>query len=50
MGARRAAELQEEQPDLLVELLHETRAGTLRWTACGLMGRASMRIAFLTVC
>ena len=43
------AELREERPDLFGQLLREAGAGTLRWASCGLMGRASMRWAFLTV-
>ena len=43
------AELREEQPDLFGQLLREAGAGTLRRTSCGLMGRASMRVAILTV-
>ena len=42
------AELREEQPDLLGQALREVGAGTLRRASCGLMGRASMTISFLT--
>ena len=45
----REAELREEQPDLLGQALREVGAGTLRRVSCGLMGRASMTISFLTM-
>ena len=45
----REAELREEQPDLLGQALREVGAGTLRRASCGLMGRASMTISFLTM-